>query len=330
MKTIGSTLLIGLMALCFSGCLISERAKMLDVEVMKPGIIQIPRELDRVAIIKRDLYHSDTAVFRYYDYYRFHADSSVRFSTLSNKCTDALAEYLKGEGYFSEVRNFRDSLKQFLQNKDLPADEVFTQTKSNMIIFLDFFGLRNTFLNVPLNYMSTAPGLSWTIVFRGDSISYTYNQLDTLTFEGASLGLQNLERLGFSDLADDIPRFLGKSFGQKIIPSWIKVNRMYYRSNNQNMLRAEKYALNNQWLKAAEIWNRETRNENDKIAAKACFNMALAAEMEGKNDIAISWLVDSYSLLKRPDEAHRANCQRYIGVLAVRKKEIEKLGAQIR
>ena len=96
------------------------------------------------------------------------------------------------------------------------------------------------------------------------------------------------------------------------------------------MLLAEKYALNNEWLKAAEIWNKQSRNKNPRMAAKACYNMALACEMEGKLDAAIDWLVQSHSVLKENNEEHKENCKRYIAVLAQRKKEIDKLAHQVR
>ena len=96
------------------------------------------------------------------------------------------------------------------------------------------------------------------------------------------------------------------------------------------MLRGEKFALNNDWLKAAKIWNIQTRSKKLMIAAKASYNMALASEMEGKYDIAIEWLVRSSSILKQNNEEHKLNCQHYISELIVRKKEIEKLSQQIR
>jgi len=96
------------------------------------------------------------------------------------------------------------------------------------------------------------------------------------------------------------------------------------------MLLAEKYALQNDWLKAAEIWNRLTNNKNQKIAAKASYNMALACEMEGKHDVAIDWLVKSFSILKENSDVHKKNCQRYIAVLTLRKKELERLAKQVR
>jgi hypothetical protein len=131
-------------------------------------------------------------------------------------------------------------------------------------------------------------------------------------------------------LLENTSEYLGKAFAAKIVPSWLKVERTYYRSNNVNMLKAEKYCLGGDWLKAAEIYNRETKNKNRNIAAKAKYNMALVCEMEGKPDAAIDWLVNSFSTYKFENEEHKFNCKQYIDLLAMRKKEIARLGKQIR
>jgi hypothetical protein len=96
------------------------------------------------------------------------------------------------------------------------------------------------------------------------------------------------------------------------------------------MLQAEQLCLNGEWLKAAEIYQRETTNKNRNIAAKAKYNMALICEMEGKPDVAIDWLINSHSTFKYPNEEHQFNCRLYINTLAARKKEIERLDKQVR
>jgi hypothetical protein len=159
---------------------------------------------------------------------------------------------------------------------------------------------------------------------------YIYNQTDTLAYENPELIRNSIKNFDPKPNLINASEYLGRFFGAKIIPSWIKAHRLYYSSRNQDMMKAEKLALNNEWLKAAEIWKNETKNKNHRISAKASYNMALACEMEGKPDVAIDWLVKSYSTLTENNEEHKANCQRYINILAMRKKEIERLDKQIR
>ena len=95
------------------------------------------------------------------------------------------------------------------------------------------------------------------------------------------------------------------------------------------MHQAEKFVFDNEWLKATEIWNKETKNKNPRIAAKACYNMALTCEMETRLDAGIDWLNKSYAILGRNNVKHKDICQRYIKVLGTRKNEIERLDKQM-
>jgi hypothetical protein len=299
---------------------------------MKPGAFIFPEDFNRVAIFNRDLFQSDTCLFSYYDDNTVKIDTTISFNSLSNHCVDALTGFLKEEKYFAEVKNYRDSLNYFWQKDSVPhsSDELLNKTQADVFIFLDFLTFNNTLIGRSIDYVSTMAYLVWNIGLKNDTASYIYNQIDTLEYEGNEFNSFNLRHGGYQSIVTNASEYLGKSLGLKLIPNWISVDRMYYKSSNPDMLKAEKYALQNEWMKAAEIWNRETKNKNPKIVAKACFNMALAAEMEGKHDVSIDWLVKSYSALPANNSEHKANCQRYIKVLAIRKKEIERLGKQIR
>ena len=67
-----------------------------------------------------------------------------------------------------------------------------------------------------------------------------------------------------------------------------------------------------------------------KLPRKPAITWHWPAKMEGKFDLAIDWLVKSYSILSKNNEVHKLNCQRYINLLAIRKKEIKRLEKQIR
>jgi hypothetical protein len=179
--------------------------------------------------------------------------------------------------------------------------------------------------------MFASPKLKWTIILKGDTSIYVSNQTDTLSYDKYHFPqFFTPKTIKTEDILLNSSEYMAKSFGAKLIPSWLKVSRMYYGSNNQDMIKAEEFALKNEWLKAAEIWNIKAKSKNTLIAAKACFNMAIACEMEGKPDLSIHWLIKSYASLPKNNEDHKYNCQRYINILAIRKKEIETLDKQVR
>ncbi|MBA4411660.1 MAG: DUF6340 family protein [Bacteroidota bacterium] len=327
-----NTLLLLVVLFGLTSCMLTEQINVVQIEVMKPGVFIFPENIKKVAVFKRDSYKSDTCLFKYLNSYEIVADSTIKSSDLSNQCVDALTGYFDEEAYFQDVKNYRDSLNSEWNSN--PAvyspEELFSKSNADILIFLDFFKLYDVLISNSLNHLHTSASLSWTITIRNDTVAYIYNQIDTLHYDDWQFKNFNLEKDGFENILMDAAKYLGESFGKKIIPSWIPVERMYYTSNNPDMLKAEKYGLQNEWIKAAERWNPETKNKNPKIVAKACYNMALAAEMEGEIDVAIDWLVKSYSALPKKNQEHKANCQRYISVLAMRKKEIERLEKQVR
>jgi len=299
------------------------------MEIMKPAIFTIPDSVHSVGIINRIGKGYDSIMFEYSHSGHIISDSTTKYSILTGNCVESLAQYLNEKNYFTRVINFKDSLNplivpgQPLNNQE----DLFRSSNSDMLVVLNDCKFELTSANLESEVFVTVASLYWILSYKGDTLSYLYNQCDTLIYD-ADPSLNYLKNR--SNALESSSNFLGQNFGTKVIPNWLTVERLYYRSNNAEMLKAEKFAMKNDWLKAAEIWNKMTKNKNKNIAAKASFNMALACEMEGKINAAIDWLVMSYSILLGVNEEHQKNCKRYVDILALRKKEIEKLAVQVR
>lgn len=326
MKSVSNLLLILLIGLNLNSCLITDFARSLDTEIMKPAIFSMPENTRKVAILNIDTTSNDSLIYLL----NMNLDT-IRNVSFSNETVDALAEFLQKENYFDEVRNYRDSLTTIDYLHNLNKEELLQRTQADLCILLNQCKFNMVFTTLAGNMVVNNALLDWLLVYKGDSATYLYEQKDTLMYD--DIEQQNTikgvrQKLKQSVINSSI--YMGRSFGAKVIPSWVKVERMYYHSNNQQMMAAEKYALNNQWLKAAEIWKRFVTNRNEIIAAKACYNMALACEMEGNIDAAIDWAIKSYSGLTVGNEEHKKNCKRYIDVLALRKIEIARLEKQFK
>ena len=336
----------------FVACTTTHKISSIQVEMMVPGKFTITEVMDTIAIFKRDLNQSDTATFTYHDTNKHLniIDSLVQYRTLSNQCVDALAKNLVNTGYFLKVINYRDSMNVLLTNKysALDYNELHKLTGADVCVFLDLFHFKDYLINkntknlgreiysaFPEFRKSTAlesiqPNLLWAISIKGVSTPYAINEPEEL-FYGNNLypdlfGNEQNHRLLLQTAAE----YLGMKFSEKLLPSWQQVGRTYYRSHNVNMLIAEKYLLDGDWMKAAEIYKRQTKNKNQNIAAKAKYNMALICEMEEKYDAANDWLILSYSTYKKENPEHKFNCKQYITLLAERKREIERLKKQVR
>lgn len=335
----------------FSSCVSTSNMKSIQVEILKPAMFTMPENIDTIAVFKRDLYQSDTTTFKYFGsgHQDTIIDPLVKYQALSNKCVDAFANFLENEGYFQKVINYRDSIK-YLTTEDkslIDYPVLLNQLKVDACIFLDYFQLddntnngsyyytNNIIENFPEFRGSTEfefikANLFWTVAVKGDTAAYVCKQPDDLYYGNSVYPDLFGNNLNHRKLLLNTAEYLGISFGSKIVPSWLKIERSLYKSGNIDMRQAEKYCMAGEWLKAADIYNRETKNRKRNIAAKAKYNMALVCEMEENLDAAINWLVLSYSSFKWNNLEHKFNCKQYIDLLAARKKEIEQLSKQVR
>ncbi len=334
-----------LVCISLTTCAITNDALTTRIEIMKPGIFNIPQTIKTVALINNVSDRIDKQPFTYFNYLVYEkdifndreskaseTDSTIKYRSLSNSCLDALSWELKKEGYFTGVINYHDSLPNinWSDKERFNPDRLFQQTESDLCIFLDQFSF-NIQKYKDFEYATNIASLTWTLVYKKDTSFYTYEQKDGLNFTASDFSPELTGNMKIKFVVNNSARSLGQSFCSKIIPTWIPVDRIYYTSKNPEMVQAEKLALSNDWLKAAEIWNRQTKSKDIRIAAKASYNLAVASEMEGNMDIAIDWLVRSSSILKKKNsEDHKLNCQNYISILTERKKEIEKLSKQVR
>src|ERR1035437_10315745 len=176
--------LLMLMCLSLASCLISESARTTPIEIMKPGIFGFPKDLT-VALINRDLFKSDTCIFTYFDGMIVARDTTIKYRTLSDTCMNALARYLEKEGYFRKVINYGKSLNSLFNDSVYVGSqsELFERTQSDICIFLDFLHFNTIFINSYPKVLDIEANLLWTVAMKGDSVTYGYKQIDTLTYD---------------------------------------------------------------------------------------------------------------------------------------------------
>jgi len=315
-----------------TSCVVPKKFSSIQIEVMRPGVVFIPHNLKAVAVINRNLYRSDTCVIKYSSDNASYEHPKLSKNELSNTFVDALALYLKTKGEFQKVKNYGECLNNQVivkQDKNIP-DEWFKATNSDICIFLDFFTFRKNRITFNGNILSSKAYLNWSIAFKDDTSNMNYNFFDSISIKDAALPQPIDEpRPNKKTILNYSADYLGGFIANKILPTWIPVERTYYLSRNVDMMLAEEYVRKKEWLKAAEIWNEKTKSKNRKLAAKANYNMALASEMEGRPGLAIDWLKKSVNGMGKYNQEHNTICKQYLDVLALRKRETEQLDKQV-
>ena len=116
--------------------------------------------------------------------------------------------------------------------------------------------------------------------------------------------------------------FAGFKYGKRISPIWIQARRVFYSGKEDEFKKASKEVKSNQWDNAIDIWKNLVNLNDKKIASKASYNMALAAEIKGSLDVAIDWAKKAKALGDK-----KANS--YISILNKRKQDQVKLNKQL-
>jgi len=125
---------------------------------------------------------------------------------------------------------------------------------------------------------------------------------------------------------NDAAAFSGQMFAYRISPKWITVSRYVYTKPKKEdaFVKGKRLAETKDWKAAAEVWNTITANGDEKIAGRACHNMAVAAEMEGELETAIEWANKAYK------EKGFRRISSYLNDLNRRKMDQAKLNEQMK
>ncbi|MBD0258444.1 MAG: tetratricopeptide repeat protein [Cytophagales bacterium] len=95
---------------------------------------------------------------------------------------------------------------------------------------------------------------------------------------------------------DRVSYVIGELYASRITPTWITVERSYYRKGGDPaMKQAYRMAYVNDWEGAAALWEQIVKNNRGKTAGKAAYNLAIAHEVLGHLDEARSWCQKAYA-----------------------------------
>lgn len=313
-----------------TSCIISRKFNSIQFEVLTPSEITLPENIKTVALINKDLNCTDTSLVLNYSVSENKVDTMKNLK-LANYCISTLTSFLIEKEKFETVTNYSDTLyKTKSQLSQFNLQEVFNKTQTDLCVFIDSLYFDEILLDSLPNLYQTKINIKWSVAYRTDTALVKVNRNDSLIVD-FDCKLRFYEKkaylISYLYLAC---KSIGNYLGPKIIPTWNAVQQVYYHSKNQDMLKAEKFIQQREWLKAAEILNEKTKSKNRKLAAKACYNMAVINEMEGHPDIAIEWLNKTDSGKGSFVKKYKTVCKQYIEVLTLRKKEIETLDKQVR
>lgn len=339
------TLPIGLLLL--QSC----KTNLVYIKTTNPAPVTITTDIKKIGIVNRSIPDEKNAVLNT-------VHQSVTAQTLniikegSAECMRGLRDELQQDSRF-EVIKLLDTVKlrtpvmgsfpSALSWEDI--NRICLQNQVDIVYCLDVFDtqLKVTPVTVPVGQLPTKPiDVIGTVAQQQANITTTiktgwriydpnkklildeYPDTDVLTVTASLMNITNTAEamLGRKEAIKQSANKQGHRYAIRILPYRFTVTRDYYVKGNPNFKMAMRKARTGNWDGAGAIWQSETNNPKQKLAGRACYNMAIISEINGDLDGAIQWAQKAY-------EDHRNRLAlKYINILKDRKYQVSRLEFQ--
>jgi len=285
-----------------------------QMQILKPAIITLPSEIKQVGIINRSLPDKGQGFNNFLEGL-VTGESVVADREGSLQCLRGVAAGLNNGPRFNAVViegvDLRGTgTRQWPENlRWEQVDEICQRFKVDALIALETFDsdielrkssadveriidkkkvmVKEYYANLVMNVRS-----GWTIYQPGlkdiiDQNAFTDEMKWDKSGDSPQQALGKLPSK--RNAINESGYFSGQQYAIRISPTWVNESRTYFRKGNDEFKTAGTYVKRERWNDAIAIWKRYTVNSDPKIAGRACYNMALASEVEGNLGIALEW-----------------------------------------
>lgn len=312
------------------------------IDVFKPGEINIPPNVENLALVYRNFkYSGDTLQHFYKDNNQLRKaknDPEMLDSILVNYCLHELASNIKSKNTYQQIHIFPQVFEPHTGSK-LPAlnfeliEKLTSTSQTELLISLEtfscFYSEFDADYNVPKS-REVVTAAVWAVYDPSmKKIIERKTMIDTVfwnAYDEKGNYQKNIKlppRLSALKIASQLA---GENYSKRFFASWETVKRMYSIPPLPDFEAADKYLQKGDWDNAILLWKRYADEKNGKMAINARYNLALAYEMKDDIDTAWKWLEAARQLATR--YRSRENIKmiaKYQKVLATRIKEIEQL-----
>lgn len=321
--------------LLLSGC---KTYEYFNISVLEPGTLFLPSRYQKLLIThnitpnNREVMGSRLIVLD--DDYAAIAARDSLFATIAvNTLTQSLNEAGRFEALSVDLNNLilpKNSL-DYTTAHITDLKELCEKSEADAIAILNSLRLREYFeiffndFSIPFGYITSEIAAQWLLIDP-----FSQRLIDTKTIRDTlySRVSKPYDYLaGFDELTyiipDDYAIETAMQYSMHLSPHFASSERMIFKSGGKSIRRGYKAVLSGDWKKAALHWREGLTAEDNRAKAKAAFNLALSAEMEGLPEAARGWAEQSFYYF--PDSTNKL----YIRILDERIRNQQDLILQM-
>lgn len=306
-------------AVLIASCSATNRMTM---GITEPAIVHLPAEVKRVGIINRSLpSKGNTAldkIDRVLSAEGLHLDKKGAEAAIAS-----LASELSIIKDFEEVKIIEDVEEAKKGLAVLPAtlswdlvDRICEEHQVDVLFSLAFYDtdtkadyrittmkLPNSLgvdMDVPAHEVTLATNVvnGWRLYdpqIRQVVDERLFNK--NMVFRGKGINpLKAVEAVaGRNETVQEYSKNVGIAYAKRLIPRTRRIARDYFVRGSDNFKTAQRRAQAGDWEGAAELWEMELTNGDQKIAGRAHYNMAISHEINGDLETAVRFASKSYA-----------------------------------
>ncbi len=345
MKSIKQIILVVSILFLFSSCKTSS----LSISVLEPAQINVPPHIKKIAVINHSLPDKEQLAWNFIEGF-ITGESIFADRDGSINCINGLVNKLNNGPRFEAQSLANIEIKGGTGTRQLPTplswetvEHLCKEHNVDGLIVLETFdsntgvkeGTRNVkkVINnveriVPefLSDLTINVNATWRIYdFVNKQIidESTFADQKTWNSTGTSPHEARNRMPMKRNAINDAGYFAGQRYGVRISPNWRWVSRYYFIKGSDDFKQAARYVKTNDWKEAAGIWKKYTNDADSKIAGRACHNMAVACEVEGKLEAAIEWAGKAYHTYNIKNDGT------YLNTLKHRQNDASRLSDQM-
>jgi hypothetical protein len=329
-KNPGFVLLSCLICFMLTSCVTERR---FSFEVLTPAQLPIATSVQNVTLINHGLKAKGDSAGSYYSFINKIAYDSVPIDTmLTYSCLYGLLDIIEQSNRFNVVSGLLHT--PTYNNQKLPSILPYDTLQSlsgnpltNAAIVLesvetfDAFDYSNSLDGSYFTNLDILVQSKWRIyALDNREVILRQTRIDTISWysAGASWDKANENIPDRYVALEQAASEAGGVFGKLITPSFRKVNRIWFVTDNPSMQKAADYVQKGDWTSAAKLWNGLATAHKNKLASLAAFNMALTCELKGELELAIYWIERSCEIkLTEKNQLYKTKLQERVAQLNV-------------
>jgi hypothetical protein len=330
---------IAILGILFSSC---QSLSLYHFQGLVAPSVIIPSDVKTLAFVDRNMSFESDSTSQYYLVNGAVVQDTVDYSaTTSFSCyqgfTDNLSQYFAMDSIAFLRLNKKEMVggRKYIPMSWELVDSICENTGSDVILCLEDVLLysKYTILEDILHYGMT--DVNYLAVWRiYDPLKRAYLDekllIDSVYSEVSATSYKDLVENKLpkrKEVFTDVSYEIGKEYAISLSPEWIDLSRFLFSSGDDRLAISQYYLDQNNWETLIRLWTEITSEGNAKIAARACYNLAVAYEIKDDFEQANKWLQESIknynSLKKLPPEYEKI--EKYSAELKRRTENKKKL-----